>query len=131
MVKTEWGTKRTCQNCEARFYDLQRNPIVCPKCETVFEPPPPVKTRRSRPAPEPKAAVVVPVAKKTADKPVDDGEIAAIKGVDSGDTKADGKPDGNEKKDNVIEDVTELGEDEDDMAEVLEGAVVKDDAGSA
>ena len=34
-------------------------------------------------------------------------------------------------KDDVIEDVTELGEDEDNMAEVLEGAVVKDDAGSA
>ena len=65
VVKTEWGTKRTCQNCAARFYDLQRNPIVCPKCETVFEPPPPVKARRSRLAPEPKAAVVVPVAKKT------------------------------------------------------------------
>ena len=31
----------------------------------------------------------------------------------------------------MIEDVSELGEDEDDMAEVLETAVVKDDPGSA
>ena len=26
------GTKRTCQACEIRFYDLGRNPIVCPTC---------------------------------------------------------------------------------------------------
>jgi uncharacterized protein (TIGR02300 family) len=26
------GTKRTCQACEVRFYDLARTPIVCPMC---------------------------------------------------------------------------------------------------
>ena len=26
------ATKRTCQECEARFYDLGRNPIVCAMC---------------------------------------------------------------------------------------------------
>jgi uncharacterized protein (TIGR02300 family) len=26
------GTKRTCQACEVRFYDLARSPIVCPIC---------------------------------------------------------------------------------------------------
>jgi uncharacterized protein (TIGR02300 family) len=26
------GTKRTCQACEVRFYDLHRDPIVCPAC---------------------------------------------------------------------------------------------------
>ncbi|MBU2583529.1 MAG: TIGR02300 family protein [Alphaproteobacteria bacterium] len=32
------GTKRTCQNddCGARFYDLNRDPIVCPNCETAY-----------------------------------------------------------------------------------------------
>jgi uncharacterized protein (TIGR02300 family) len=32
------GTKRTCQNseCGARFYDLNRNPIVCPICESKY-----------------------------------------------------------------------------------------------
>ncbi|MFA5950316.1 MAG: TIGR02300 family protein [Hyphomicrobium sp.] len=32
------GTKRTCQSneCGARFYDLGRNPIVCPICGTVY-----------------------------------------------------------------------------------------------
>ena len=71
MVKLEWGTKRTCQSCAARFYDLQRSPIVCPKCETVFEPPPPVKPRRARAAPVPKAAPVAPVVEETDDTKAD------------------------------------------------------------
>lgn len=38
-TKQARGTKRTCQSgeCEARFYDLNRNPIVCPICGTVYE----------------------------------------------------------------------------------------------
>lgn len=31
-IHPERGTKRTCQSCSARFYDLARTPIVCPKC---------------------------------------------------------------------------------------------------
>lgn len=32
------GTKRTCQNddCGARFYDLNRDPIICPICEAEY-----------------------------------------------------------------------------------------------
>jgi uncharacterized protein (TIGR02300 family) len=38
-TKAERGTKRTCQNpeCGSRFYDLNRNPIVCPICETAYQ----------------------------------------------------------------------------------------------
>ena len=36
MVKAELGTKRTCPSCGARFYDLLKNPIVCPKCAVSF-----------------------------------------------------------------------------------------------
>lgn len=38
-MKTERGTKRTCQSasCGARFYDLNRDPIVCPICGTIYE----------------------------------------------------------------------------------------------
>lgn len=32
------GTKRTCQNdeCGNRFYDLNRDPIICPICEAPY-----------------------------------------------------------------------------------------------
>lgn len=36
MPKAEWGVKRTCPNCETRFYDLQREPILCPECGATF-----------------------------------------------------------------------------------------------
>ncbi len=33
------GTKRTCQmaECGSRFYDLNRNPITCPICGSIYE----------------------------------------------------------------------------------------------
>ena len=37
MAKPELGTKRLCTNCSAKFYDLNKDPIVCPKCPTVME----------------------------------------------------------------------------------------------
>lgn len=37
-MKAARGTKRTCQNneCGARFYDLNRDPIVCPVCASLY-----------------------------------------------------------------------------------------------
>ncbi len=38
-AKQARGTKRTCQSdeCGARFYDLNRSPIVCPICGSIYE----------------------------------------------------------------------------------------------
>jgi uncharacterized protein (TIGR02300 family) len=45
------GTKRTCQACEVRFYDLGRDSIVCPMCGADYAPPaePAVATARAAP----------------------------------------------------------------------------------
>jgi uncharacterized protein (TIGR02300 family) len=37
MPKDEWGTKRACPKCTIKFYDLSRDPIVCPSCEASFD----------------------------------------------------------------------------------------------
>jgi uncharacterized protein (TIGR02300 family) len=37
MAKAELGVKRRCLTCEAPFYDLNRVPIVCPKCAAAFQ----------------------------------------------------------------------------------------------
>lgn len=54
MAKPSLGTKRQCQSCGAKFFDRDRKPPVCPKCERVLaeeaEAPPPA------PAPPPRAA---------------------------------------------------------------------------
>lgn len=36
------GTKRICTNCSAKFYDLNRHPVVCPKCNTELTNPAPI-----------------------------------------------------------------------------------------
>lgn len=38
MVKPELGTKRACPSCHSRFYDLNRDPVVCPLCGVSFVP---------------------------------------------------------------------------------------------
>ena len=48
MAKPELGTKRLCASCGAKFYDLNKDPIHCPKCGAVYEVV--VATRPVRPA---------------------------------------------------------------------------------
>ena len=38
MVDPKLGTKRSCPACEAKFYDLNKLPAICPKCGHSFDP---------------------------------------------------------------------------------------------
>ncbi len=104
MAKSEWGAKRQCQRCGARFYDLNRSPIECPKCGAVFDPATSSRAKRSRPAP--------PAPKPEAPPPVPDDLDSKI------DTEENLSEDDD---DDVIEDPSELGKDEDDVSEVMDG----------
>jgi uncharacterized protein (TIGR02300 family) len=61
-TKAARGTKRTCQNpeCGSRFYDLNRDPIVCPICQSVY---------KIASAPQPVAAPVVDERARKPKKP--------------------------------------------------------------
>lgn len=55
MAKPELGTKRLCASCGAKFYDLNHDPITCPKCGVVYESAPVSPRGRpdaGRPAPQ-------------------------------------------------------------------------------
>lgn len=65
MSKAEWGLKRICPSCGTRYYDMKKNPPVCPNCKTPFDPETLLRARRR--APEKKV-----VAKDTADAVIDD-----------------------------------------------------------
>ena len=121
MVKPEWGIKRQCNSCGAAFYDLRRDPIVCPKCGTVFDPEAILKSRRARPA---------AVEKEVAPAIIEDAEIVvdADDLIEVEDEDAEIVADGAEEEDpDLIEDASELGEDEDDMAEVIENIEDEDE----
>ena len=48
MANPALGTKRICGGCAAKFYDLGKDPIVCPTCETVYLIPKPAPARGGR-----------------------------------------------------------------------------------
>jgi uncharacterized protein (TIGR02300 family) len=37
VSRAEIGTKRQCTNCGAKFFDLRKSPIVCPKCGALYQ----------------------------------------------------------------------------------------------
>ena len=82
MAKPELGTKRLCSNCGAKFYDLSKDPIVCPKCATVLELASVAVPRRPEPA-RPAPAQEEVVAPETAD--------AEFVSLEEADAEASGK----------------------------------------
>jgi uncharacterized protein (TIGR02300 family) len=115
VAKAEWGSKRICPSCGARYYDLMKplGEIVCPKCSTQYDPEAFLKTRRARVAAVPEKEVEPIVAEET--------EVEAAEEVEA---IEEGEPvaaaEGEDEEEELIEDASELGEDEDDMAEVIE-----------
>ncbi len=50
MVKPEWGVKRTCPKCSARFYDLGKDePVTCIACGASWTPEPVLKSKQPMP----------------------------------------------------------------------------------
>jgi uncharacterized protein (TIGR02300 family) len=37
VTKPELGNKHRCQQCGTKFFDLNKSPIICPKCGAVFQ----------------------------------------------------------------------------------------------
>jgi uncharacterized protein (TIGR02300 family) len=79
VAKPDLGTKRLCSGCGAKFYDLNKTPIVCPKCETVFVPV--VTAPRTRPD-APKAAVA-PVAAAVVEPETADAEFVSLEDAEA------------------------------------------------
>lgn len=128
MAKPEWGTKRTCHNCSARFYDLHRDSIVCPVCDTVYDPDRQPRIRRGGTA----AKEDIPTRSKVAGKKIaaevveDEDADDDLADVESGETESDADADEtkidelNSEDRDLIEDTSDLGEDDDDIGEVME-----------
>lgn len=74
MTKPVLGAKRRCLSCGAAFFDLEHDPIVCPRCKAVFTEPPPLPRRPAykMKLPEP----VEPVHSEPVAAPVEDDSEA-------------------------------------------------------
>ena len=114
MAKPEWGTKRVCQSCGTRFYDLMRTPCTCPKCGSVVEAEVVFKPRRQS-AEARAAAKLAPAAEIGTAAVAESDDIEVLEDED-----AEGPVAAKDEDDALMEDVADLGEDDDDMAEVME-----------
>jgi uncharacterized protein (TIGR02300 family) len=124
VAKPELGAKHQCLNCGAKFFDLNKDPIVCPKCGTVFQ----GATVRARPAAK-------------ADE--EDTELATPAGVDmvsldeveAGEEKAaepvvddlDVEDDAEDTPDDPF--LEEEEEDDDDVSNLIDGDIAPDEEG--
>ncbi|WP_290547055.1 TIGR02300 family protein [Aestuariivirga sp.] len=135
MVKAELGTKRTCPSCAARFYDLMKNPIVCPKCNANFVAAQVLPSKGEMPAPAPKPRVlevaddvevadVELISLEDAEAPDtgDDDETAGIEDVDLGEEGAA------ETEDDTF--LVEEEEDGDNMSGLLDTGGKEDEEGA-
>jgi len=107
-TKQDRGTKRTCQNgeCGARFYDLNRKPIVCPICGADY-------VIASSPMPVAAVQVVEKVVRKP--KKEEFAKVAAAEETEAADELADVETDETVADD---EDETFLEEEEEDGGDV-------------
>ncbi|UCH74239.1 MAG: TIGR02300 family protein [Rhodospirillales bacterium] len=110
MAKPEWGTKRICQSCSAPFYDLRRDPIVCPKCNATFDPEAVLKSRRAR-----------GVEEEVTEKPKKEADTSDVDLEVEEDEEA-----GEDEDDDVLEDASDLGDD--DMSDVIDTSDDEEDS---
>ncbi len=123
MAKPELGTKRQCQSCGAKFYDLNNDPIVCPKCGTVFQ----AVALRGRP--EPVAARKVEEEDTELDTAAGP-ELVSLDEVEADEAEKDIPIDGVEIEDDIAEDDAFLEEEEegdDDVADLIDGDIEDDE----
>jgi uncharacterized protein (TIGR02300 family) len=116
-------------SCGAKFYDLSKNPAVCPKCGTVFQ-----ATAMSRAA--------APVAARAAAKPVVEDEDAELETTGPELVSLDDVEAGEAEKETPLDDDIEVADDEvatddtfleeeeegdDDVADLIDGDIEDDE----
>jgi uncharacterized protein (TIGR02300 family) len=119
VAKPELGAKRQCQSCATKFYDLKKDPILCPKCGAVFHVAP-LARAAARPADE------------EAEVEKDEAEVVSLTEVEASENKADAI----EIDDDVEIDAVEADDDtfleqeegeDDDVAALIDGDIETDE----
>ncbi len=102
MARPNLGSKRVCSSCGAKFYDLGKDPTICPECGAARPQASFLKPRRAKPPPAPRA-----VPKQSAPKDEDEDDIAL---------------DSEDEDDGDVEDL----DDDNDLGDVVAGSAKKD-----
>jgi uncharacterized protein (TIGR02300 family) len=138
VAKPELGTKRLCASCGAKFYDLNKDPIHCPKCGTVYEVAP-VVTRGGRPdaaarpapkeevAPTPEPQEVETVSLEEADAEASGAKKPAAGDAETGDDDVEVDESLDDDDDNTF--IEEQEEEDADVTDIIGGDIENEEEG--
>jgi len=79
VAKPELGTKRLCTSCGTKFYDLNKDPITCPKCHAALE----LNAAPTRGRPDPGRAQPVAAEEETVVPETADAEFVSLEDADA------------------------------------------------
>ncbi len=131
MAKPELGTKRLCPHCGAKFYDLSKDPIVCPKCGSVVE----IVTASPRGRPDTAVRAPATVPEEAEVPETQDAEFVSLEEADAetAGSKAPAAQDADEEDVELAEDIEddttflEETEDEDEDVSNIIGGDIEDE----
>ncbi len=121
MAKPELGAKRQCQACGAKFFDLNKDPIACPKCGSVFQGVQRVRAAVKEDEEETELAAPASVDMVSLDE-VEAGEEKAVETVVE---DIDVEDESGEAEDDSF--LEEEEEDEDDVSNLIDGDIAPDE----
>jgi uncharacterized protein (TIGR02300 family) len=119
VTKPNLGIKRTCESCEARFFDFNKNPATCPKCHSKNK----IATNKGRRAATGKSKatsvktseVETPAeASNVEETETELDTVDADEGSDEEETEIE-----DDLSESLIEDTTELDEENDELSKAL------------
>jgi uncharacterized protein (TIGR02300 family) len=119
VAKPQLGAKRQCQSCATKFYDMNKDPIVCPKCGAIFQ-----VAALSR--------VAARVAEEEAESENENVDTVSLEEVEAEETAAEAIDVEDEVElDSEGDDDTFLEEEEgeDDVSGLIDGDIESDDEG--
>ena len=123
MVAKELGTKLTCQSCETKFYDLNKKNPICPKCgaEYIVAKTRGRKTIKSEKVVEVtdiKDSKITEITETISESTVDDEKSSLsednLENIDIPEVE-----DVEEDNNTLIEDTSDIGDDDNDIAGVI------------
>jgi uncharacterized protein (TIGR02300 family) len=124
VAKPELGTKRQCLSCGAKFYDLNKDPIICPKCGATFAAAAIVATR-GRPA------EVANRDEEEETEPAAGPELVSLDEVEAEEAEKDLPIEGVEIDEDIAEDedtfLEEEEEGDDDVSDLIDGEIEDDE----
>jgi uncharacterized protein (TIGR02300 family) len=124
VAKPELGTKRLCSGCGAKFYDLNKDPILCPKCGTAFVVSTPVSRRAESAAATAAAAAAAKSKESVVEPETQDAEFVSLEDADNEAQGKKGAVDGDDDDLDIEETeeapfIEETEEGDDDVTDII------------